>query len=184
MRLNLGITLAGHRATWRFRDSNLLDDWLSGQPWMRDGGIRVVRIRDRDIEEDVLGGLSRSIWTADQLGDVQVKIFSDNHLVKGLRSAICRRLELATTSTAMSLHSAGFALRKPIVFVTRIIPNAGIRYGMTRYQYVRNLLAVSMEYILRYYCLTRMMTRWVARRMISALAAQLTESQERELPRD
>jgi hypothetical protein len=59
--VNLTITLAGHAADWRFRDSAALDAWMAAAPWLSRGEVRVVRIGSAEAAPDFLAALARAV---------------------------------------------------------------------------------------------------------------------------
>jgi hypothetical protein len=63
--VNLAITLAGHTADWRFRDSAALGAWLASAPWQGRGDVRVVRISSAELAPTFLAGLRRAVRAHD-----------------------------------------------------------------------------------------------------------------------
>ncbi len=63
--MNLTITLAGHTADWRFRDSAALGSWLALAPWQGRGEVRVVRISSAELAPTFLAGLRREVRAHD-----------------------------------------------------------------------------------------------------------------------
>lgn len=117
--MNLPLTLAGNRAAWRFRDSRLLDAWLSETPWIDRNELRVVRIREA-LAEDVLLGLRRAVLAADeQRSGVRVEILDRKQAAASAERAVCELLELpASMSRPAALQvAANRLLGPPTVFL-------------------------------------------------------------------
>jgi hypothetical protein len=116
--VNLPVRLAGHTATWRFRDSDDLDAWLAGQPWRQQGGVKVLRIAAAELAPELAAAIARAVRGSDDVGDVRVRALSTAALAAGLRTAVGESLELpGGTDRREYLRLLARELGTPTVFV-------------------------------------------------------------------
>jgi hypothetical protein len=86
--VNLGVSVAGHTAEWRFRDSPPLEAWLAGRPWMGRPEARVVRISDASLASAFIEGLRKAIRSHDDGQGNVLREVSEDDLAGGVVDAL------------------------------------------------------------------------------------------------
>lgn len=66
--MELDVTIAGHRAPWRYRGSRALVEWLESQPWLRGGGTTLLHVGTAGDPDLLLRSLRRAVRAADDGG--------------------------------------------------------------------------------------------------------------------
>lgn len=89
--MDLSVTLAGHRASWRYRGTRDLRDWIESQPWLRGGGSVLVRVGQSGDLELFLDAARRAVRAADDSGyqPELVPVTVEETLVGTMKSQLC-----------------------------------------------------------------------------------------------
>jgi hypothetical protein len=91
----LTITLAGHTADWRFRDSAALDAWLASAPWQNRSEVRVVRVSSPELAPVFMAALTRAVRGHDAgRSGVAFHEVGVGQLAAGLPAALAELLEV------------------------------------------------------------------------------------------
>jgi hypothetical protein len=91
----LTITLAGHTADWRFRDSAALDAWLASAPWQNRSEVRMVRVSAAELAPVFMEALRRAVRGHDSgRSGVAVHALGFGELAGGLPAALAELLEV------------------------------------------------------------------------------------------
>lgn len=116
--MNLRVHLAGHWAWWRFQQSGRLDEWLSSEPWRREGDVVVLRIPGRKLFERIAEALGRAARSSDTHGDVEVRVLPAIGDTRSLEQRLRFLLDLSDAATSRDFceHLARFMTR-PTIFV-------------------------------------------------------------------
>jgi hypothetical protein len=91
----LTITLAGHTADWRFRDSAALDAWLASAPWQNRSEVRVVRVSAAELAPVFMEALTQAVRKHDNgRSGVAFHALGVGPLTGGLPAALAELLEV------------------------------------------------------------------------------------------
>jgi hypothetical protein len=103
--VNLMVSVAGHTAEWRFRDSHRLDNWLATRPWLGRNEARVVRITGASRAPEFLACLRRTMRGHDDgaSGVAFLEVRADA-LADGLLPALADVLEVPPAGNRFDLQ--------------------------------------------------------------------------------
>lgn len=57
----LEVSIAGYASHWTFRGSRTFDTWTEAKPWLREGGLCVVRIENSEVGDLVIPSICREV---------------------------------------------------------------------------------------------------------------------------
>lgn len=100
--MDFEVTLAGHRASWRYRGTRALREWLESQPWLRGGGGIILHVGESSDTDFLLDSLRRAVRAADDAGvtpDVHVTSI-DDALIGSLKLEFCGSREASDRQLA------------------------------------------------------------------------------------
>jgi hypothetical protein len=115
--VDVSVTLASHRASWRYRGSRELQGWLDSQPWLRGGGtihLQAGQVIDRELLLESLRRAVRSAGDAGYQPEVSPLPEGDS-LVESMKAEFCHAAEADERRLADEL---GYRPRLIVAFAT------------------------------------------------------------------